>query len=163
LCDPPRPCEVYVTAYGAAHGASLSDLQPQARTNLQAMADRSGHDIGVNATTNGTHCDPRHNGESICSGVVRPSRPELRGNAVDIGEVDHTPITTSSTTLNGALRSAAAQEPSVRDLITPTSFETRRATGLGGLLTTCATQGCAEQVKLHSTHAHLTFFSTDQR
>lgn len=31
LCDPPKdPCVVYITAFGQAHGASLSTLQPEA-------------------------------------------------------------------------------------------------------------------------------------
>ena len=81
------PCHIYVTAYGAQHGAKLSALQPRARHALYELAQQSGHDLGVNATTNGTHSDPRHNGVDA-SNPAR-SNPKLSGLAVDIGEVDH--------------------------------------------------------------------------
>jgi len=80
------PCTVYISAWGAAHGASLSTLKPSTLRSLQSLARVSDHDIGLNATTNGKHDDPRHNGVSTC--CSNRSDAKLSGLAADIGEID---------------------------------------------------------------------------
>src|SRR5206468_4473161 len=85
---------VYITRYGAAHHASIQRLQQSSRQGLLDVSNNSGHVLGLNATTNGKHDDPRHNGVSNCC----PSRsdPSLSGLAADVGEIDHQVVGSSA-------------------------------------------------------------------
>jgi hypothetical protein len=113
------PCKIYVTAYGTAHGASLSGLQVGARHELYNLAQRSGHDLGVNATTNGTHTDPRHNG--VDADDHSRDNPKLAGLAVDVGEVDHRRVG-STVGADRSVESTALHSPNVKAVIDPNGY-----------------------------------------
>lgn len=157
LCGlPGEPqCRIYISAYGAAAGASLGALKPESRDALQAVANTSGHDLGVNATTNGDHRDPRHNGFSF--GFPENNNPALSGLAVDIGEIDRTLVRRASAQVQGEVRDAALSIPEVRSVLSPSGLF---RTGTYGRDAHPYTDTNVQQQ--HKGHFHLSFFSNSE-
>lgn len=153
---PPTPCKVYVTAFGEAHGASLDGLKPVARASLQELADASGHDLGINATTNGQHRDRRHNGTSIS----RPERnnPNISGTAVDIGEIGNVTVRTAASDAVADVMDAALGTPDTKTVLGPTALYDSRGYGYAKTeYTNTATQ------REHAGHFHISFFIDSEK
>jgi len=78
----------------------MNALTPDTRRKLQIIADQSDRDLGVNATTNGQHQDPRH----------------YTGNGADIGFLNGNDIGTGSHTNAGMGAEAAHVQGTIADL-----------------------------------------------
>jgi RHS repeat-associated protein len=151
---PPSPCKVYLTAYGREHRANLDALKPAAREGVQRLADDAGHDIGVNATTNGDHCDLRHNGKTGPQCTPQRSAPELSGLAVDIGEVDGKAVGTPEAAAGVKdVEASARKDPSTKTVIDYDGYWS--ASKPGGDKLTINSPGVVAD---HDTHMHVSWW-----
>jgi len=147
------PCTIYLTAYGKAHGASLDALQPSSWRSLNNLAEKAGHNLGINATSNGTHDDPRHNGQSAC--CFHNSNTELSGLAVDVGEVDHHTVGSSeaSAGVDDVERTALGMGD-VKAVIDPNGYwASSKPNG------SMRPVNDPETTKKHNTHMHISFWA----
>lgn len=116
------------------------------------LAQQSGHDLGVNFTTNGTHDDPRHSGVSNCC----PERndPNKAGLAVDIGEVDHHVVGTTEASSGVAdVKQTGLDTPGVMAVIDPNGYWLAPSQGKPKQV-----QNDPATVRQHGTHMHVDFW-----
>jgi len=130
----------------------LSTLKPEALHDLYELAELAGHDLGINATTNFDHDDPRHNGVS----AYHPARsnPALSGLAVDVGEIDHVTVRQASASSRSDLKNAALGMDDVKDVLTPSGLF--QSAGFGQPKTEFQNSGLLHE---HAGHFHISFFA----
>ena len=152
LCTTPtgefRKCTV--TALG---NANLATLRPEARKSLVMLAQLADHDLGVTATTNGNHSDPRHKGT-------------LSGLAVDIGTVDGYVVGTSAAAAAAVdVATAAESMASVEKVIAPDRFKvTANGRGFGSKRVSVGSFVPGDETyEEHRDHLHVAFFSSEER
>jgi hypothetical protein len=161
-----RKCTVYFK------GGDINHLSESTRRALVALAQAADMDLGLSATSNGEHCDPRHNG-NVRPGCRSSPDPALAGHAVDISEVvvDGTRIdigTAGIATSGDALRAAnalagrAMRMPEVASTIWPAGG-TMSAT-FGGQRTAMPSFSVGGALwSAHQSHLHISFWTAGER
>jgi hypothetical protein len=145
-----------VTAYGKDNGASLEAMKPVARAALQRLADNAGHDLGINATTNLTHNDIRHNG--VSHDHPEKNNPNIAGTAVDIGEIGGTVVRKASSSDIADVKNAALGTGDTKSVYTPDGLYEAR--GYGYPKNQFQNAGLQKQ---HEGHFHVSFFIDSEK
>jgi uncharacterized protein RhaS with RHS repeats len=143
----------------------LSQLSATAMTALTELGMRSGHRLGVYATTNGNHEDMRHNGTKASTG---DSNADLSGHAVDINEIDGRDIGSfgEQTAISMMLRAnevalSAVASPGVKSAIWPTGHVSAGA--VGGPKTPRRFVHGSALWKSHQSHLHISFWTDAEK